>query len=45
VLKATELIFATYESARQGGRIGLPFTLEDSTILAEAEPAAVAADR
>jgi len=36
VLQATELIFATYESARQGGRIELPLTVEDSTILAEA---------
>ncbi|MDQ3539197.1 MAG: gfo/Idh/MocA family oxidoreductase, partial [Chloroflexota bacterium] len=36
VLRATELIFATYESARQGGRIDLPLTVADSTILAEA---------
>ncbi len=36
VLKATELIFATYESARQGGRIDLPLEVSDSTILAEA---------
>jgi predicted dehydrogenase len=34
VIKATELIFATYESARQGGRIDLPLTAEDSFILA-----------
>lgn len=36
VLGATELIFATYESARHGGRIDLPLTIEDSTILATA---------
>jgi UDP-N-acetylglucosamine 3-dehydrogenase len=36
VLKATELIFATYESSRQGGRINLPMGVEDSTILARA---------
>jgi len=34
VLQATELIFATYESARRGGRIDLPLDVEDSTILA-----------
>ncbi len=34
VLKATELIFATYESARRGGRIDLPLQAEDSSILA-----------
>jgi predicted dehydrogenase len=36
VLKATELIFATYESARRGGRIDLPLDVDDSTILATA---------
>jgi UDP-N-acetylglucosamine 3-dehydrogenase len=36
VLRATELIFATYESARRGGRIDLPLGAVDSTILAEA---------
>ncbi len=36
VIRTTELIFATYESARQGGRIDLPLTVEDSTILATA---------
>lgn len=34
VIKATELIFATYESARRGGRIDLPLDVEDATILA-----------
>lgn len=34
-LPATELIFATYESARQGGRIDLPLQVTDSTILAQ----------
>ena len=36
VIKATELIFATYESARRGGRIDLPVVADDSTILATA---------
>jgi len=35
VIKATELIFATYESARSGRRIDLPLHVEDSTIYAE----------
>jgi predicted dehydrogenase len=34
VIRATELIFGTYESARRGGRIDLPLDVEDSTILA-----------
>jgi predicted dehydrogenase len=33
-LMATELIFATYESARRGGRVNLPLDVEDSTIYA-----------
>jgi predicted dehydrogenase len=36
VVKATELIFATYESARKGGRIDLPLQVEDSAIYASA---------
>lgn len=36
VMKATELIFATYESARRGGRINLPLNVEDITIIANA---------
>jgi predicted dehydrogenase len=36
VLRATELIFATYESARRGGRIDLPLDVEDAAILATA---------
>ena len=36
VIKATELIFATYESARRGGRIDLPLDVDDVTILATA---------
>lgn len=36
VIQATELIFATYESARHGGRIDLPLAVDDSAILAEA---------
>jgi len=36
VIKATELIFATYESARRGGRVDLPLKADDSAILARA---------
>ncbi len=36
VIKATELIFATYESARRGGRVDLPLDVEDVEILAKA---------
>lgn len=35
VLKATELIFASYESARNARRIDLPLQVEDSAIYAE----------
>lgn len=31
-LQATELIFATWESARRGGRVDLPLTIEDSPL-------------
>lgn len=34
-LMATELIFATYESARRGGRVNLPLDVEDVRIVAE----------
>lgn len=33
-LRATELIFATYESCRRRGRVDLPLTVEDSALLA-----------
>ncbi len=33
-LQATELIFATYESSRIGGRVKLPLTIADSPLLA-----------
>lgn len=36
VLRATEVIFATYESARVGGRIDLPLLADDVAILARA---------
>ncbi|MGB3307712.1 MAG: Gfo/Idh/MocA family oxidoreductase [Thermomicrobiales bacterium] len=36
VIKATELIFASYESARHGRRIDLPMDIADSTIYSEA---------
>ncbi|MBX2997052.1 MAG: Gfo/Idh/MocA family oxidoreductase [Caldilineaceae bacterium] len=32
-LRATELIFATYESSRRRGRVDLPLTIEDSPLL------------
>jgi hypothetical protein len=35
-MRATELIFATYESARRGRRIDLPLDVEDAAILARA---------
>jgi UDP-N-acetylglucosamine 3-dehydrogenase len=35
VIKATELIFATYESARRDGRIDLPLDADDVKILAK----------
>ncbi|NLE43843.1 MAG: gfo/Idh/MocA family oxidoreductase, partial [Chloroflexi bacterium] len=33
-LRATELIFATYESSRSRCRVELPLTIEDSPLLA-----------
>lgn len=36
-LQATELIFATYESSRLGGRVKLPLTIEDSPLLSRLE--------
>lgn len=36
-LMATELIFATYESARRGRRVNLPVDFEDAGIYAEAD--------
>lgn len=33
-LQATELIFATWESSRRGGRVELPLTIEDSPLVA-----------
>ncbi len=40
-LRATELIFATYESSRRRGRVDLPLEIEDSPLLAmlEEQPA------
>jgi UDP-N-acetylglucosamine 3-dehydrogenase len=32
-LRATELIFATYESSRRRGRVELPLMVEDSPLL------------
>lgn len=40
-LRATELIFATYESSRQRGRIDLPLTVEDSPLLDLVETGAI----
>jgi predicted dehydrogenase len=36
-LRATELIFATYESSRRRGRVDLPLEIEDSPLLAMLE--------
>jgi predicted dehydrogenase len=36
-IRATELIFATYESARRGGRIHLPLDIEDSPLISMLE--------
>jgi predicted dehydrogenase len=36
-LRATELIFATYESSRQRGRVTLPLEIEDSPLIAGLE--------
>ena len=33
-LRATELIFATYESSRRGARVELPLTIDDSPLIA-----------
>jgi predicted dehydrogenase len=41
-LRATELIFATYESSRRRGRIDLPLTIEDSPLLALVEAGVLA---
>ncbi len=38
-MRATELIFATYESSRRRGRVDLPLTIEDSPLLARLEEA------
>jgi predicted dehydrogenase len=42
-LRATELIFATYESSRRRGRVELPLTIEDSPLLAMIEAGVVPA--
>ena len=36
-LRATELIFATYESSRRRGRVDLPLTIDDSPFLSMVE--------
>ena len=36
VMRATELIFGTYESARRGGRVDLPLDVDDVAIIATA---------
>lgn len=36
-LQATELIFATWESSRRGGRVELPLDIEDSPLVARLE--------
>lgn len=41
-LRATELIFATYESGRRRGRVDLPLTITDSPLLSMVESGALA---
>lgn len=36
-LRATELIFATWESSRRGGRVDLPLTIDDSPLISRLE--------
>ena len=43
-LRATELIFATYESSRRRGRIDLPLTIEDSPFLSMVEAGEMVTD-
>lgn len=42
-LRATELIFATYESSRRRGRVDLPLTIDDSPLVAMLESGALPA--
>ena len=44
-LRATELIFATYESSRVRGRVDLPLEIEDSPLLAMIESGEIVADK
>ena len=43
-LRATELIFGTYESSRRRGRVDLPLEIADSPILAMVEDGVIVAD-
>lgn len=40
-MRATEVIFATYESSRRGGRVDLPLDIEDSPLAARLEAAGI----
>lgn len=40
-LRATEVIFATYESSRRGGRVDLPLDISDSPLQARLEQAGI----
>lgn len=40
-LRATEIIFATYESSRRGGRVDLPLDVDDSALAARLEAAGI----
>ena len=42
MLRATELIFATYESSRRRGRVDLPLAVEDSPFLSMVESGVMA---
>jgi predicted dehydrogenase len=43
-LPATELIFATYESSRRRGRVGVPLDTEDSPVLSMLESGTMCAE-
>jgi UDP-N-acetylglucosamine 3-dehydrogenase len=43
-LRATELIFATYESSRRRGRVDLPLEIEDSPLLSLVESGEIAVE-
>ncbi len=40
-IRATEVIFATYESSRRGGRVDLPLDISDSPLQARLDEAGI----